>query len=634
MTSTKRTFSLGILSLLLARAGLAQQVTGQDLDKILERGDQLLEEAKSAYASAREKSSVSAFVDAGFKLEEARIKFIVLQEIGSPEKQKLAADQLRAINQLGKLIHDGKVAISGVPGETSAEKPAPAPAAPAGKEPAPNLPPPAPAKPPVDVTKRLAIPDLARQREAEKLIKEVFKDQYAKKALVDRKTLARLLVEQATKSQDDPVSLWVLLREAQDVAAQAGEVRTALEAVELSAQSFDIDTLAVKGSVLAAAGKSAKTPEEFAALVQALLRLVDDQVVADQYDAADKNVTVAVQHARKSNDLALSARAVNRAKEVAEAKSLYSGMKGILETLARTPDDPRANLEMGQFLCYVKGVWDLGARFLVKGSDASLKALAEKDLGAPGAPTDRVSLADGWWELAEKEKSPLRKSQLQAHARTIYQSALSEASALLRIKIEKRLEGAEQASPGTGLDLLKLIDPKRDAVLGEWAIEDRMLTCGPRVEFARLMVPYQPPDEYDLTVVVERREGQESFYIGLARGSSQWYVTLDGWVGTTSGLGLLGGKDVNANETTVKGGLVMALNRPVTIVCSVRKDGVTVSVDEKKLISYKGNLDRLSNASCLKVPNPRALFVGSNFCGYAISKLSLKPVSGQGKKLF
>src|SRR5689334_16883773 len=97
---------------LLGGIGLAQQGSVQD-DKILERGDKLLEEAKSAYEEARTNGSVAAFVDAGFKLEEARIKFIVLQEIGTPEKQKIATDRMRAINQLNKLIHDGKVAISG-----------------------------------------------------------------------------------------------------------------------------------------------------------------------------------------------------------------------------------------------------------------------------------------------------------------------------------------------------------------------------------------------------------------------------------------------------------------------------------------------------------------------------------------
>src|SRR5579859_1197367 len=102
-------FAGSILPWLLSLYGstdLAQQVTGQDIDKILERADKLLDEAKVTYEEAREKSSAPSFVDAGFKLEDARIKYIVLQEIGTPEKQKIAAERLRSVNQLAKLIHD------------------------------------------------------------------------------------------------------------------------------------------------------------------------------------------------------------------------------------------------------------------------------------------------------------------------------------------------------------------------------------------------------------------------------------------------------------------------------------------------------------------------------------------------
>src|SRR5438045_1934370 len=84
-----------------------QQVTGQDIDKILERADKIFDDAKAEYEAARSKSSLEGFIDAGFKLEEARIKYFVLQEIGSPEKQKIAVDRLRAVNQLSKLLHDG-----------------------------------------------------------------------------------------------------------------------------------------------------------------------------------------------------------------------------------------------------------------------------------------------------------------------------------------------------------------------------------------------------------------------------------------------------------------------------------------------------------------------------------------------
>src|SRR2546428_12652557 len=128
-------FEAFLLSLMLL-VGLTQQITNQDVDKILERADKLLDEAKVGYEEASAKSSVQTFIDAGFKLEEARIKYLVLQEIGSPDKQKVAADRLRAVNQLSKLIHDGKVAVGGTPAEPAPAKPADP--NPATKDPVPN----------------------------------------------------------------------------------------------------------------------------------------------------------------------------------------------------------------------------------------------------------------------------------------------------------------------------------------------------------------------------------------------------------------------------------------------------------------------------------------------------------------
>ena len=369
----------------------AQQVTGQDLDAILGRADKLLEEAKAAYEEARSKASVPTFIDAGFKLEEARIKYLVLQEIGSADKQKLAADRLRAINQLSKLIHDGKVAITAGATDSPPAKPSDAlPAAPS-KEAVANPAMPA-AGPAVDVSKRAPIPDAGKQREAEKLIKELFREQYSKKTPADRKTLIRLLMEQAAKSQDDPVALWVLCREAQDNAVQICDTPSALESIEVVARIFDVDAMAMKNAALIAAGKAAKAPEELVVLANALSKLIEEFIRADQYESAEKAGSLAVQYARKSND-------------------------PVMQTQAKNPDDPAANLEIGRFLCFVKGSWDLGLRFLVKGSDQPLKALAEKELNFSMQSAERVALADGWYDFAEKERSPFERANCSSMPR-------------------------------------------------------------------------------------------------------------------------------------------------------------------------------------------------------------------------
>jgi hypothetical protein len=69
-----------------------------------------------------------------------------------------------------------------------------------------------------------------------------------------------------------------------------------------------------------------------------------------------------------------------------------------------------------------------------------------------------------------------------------------------------------------------------------------------------------------------------------------------------------------------------------TIVCSVRKGGITVSIDGKKIIDYK-DLARLSLFGNWQVPNRNALFIASSSARFSIDQITLTPVGGAGKRL-
>src|SRR5258708_5433831 len=316
----------------------------------------------------------------------------------------------------------------------------------------------------------------------------------------------------------------------------------------------------MKASVLTAAGKVAKTPAEFSSLSELNLKVAEELVAADQYDAADKGVSAALLQAKKAANGTLIACATTRIKEIAECKVRYQGMKSTLATLARTPDDPAANLEMGQFLCYVKGSWELGVRFIAKGADPAMKALAEKEIASPTDAVELAALADGWGELGDKDKSPLRKGQIVTHVTQLYAAALPGATGLLRARIEKRLGELEKASPGGGgpLNLLTLVDVGQDTVAGTWTSTPRGLQNSTPLVRSAVQIPYLPPAEYDLTVVVERVESAEAFIIGLVGGSSQFIMVIDGWSasGGISGLCLLDGKWANEQDACWKGPLL------------------------------------------------------------------------------
>lgn len=605
-----------------------------DLDKVLEKADKALDEAKAAYEEARDKSSAAGFVDAGFKLEEARIKYLVLQEVGNPAQQKTAGDRIRAVNQLVKLIHDGKVAISGATAGEAATKPAepsatPNPAKPEAK---PGAEPTAPAvKPPTDVRVRLAVPDPARQKEAEKLVRDILKEQYAKKSPADRQTLARLLLQQTKDASNDPAALWVMFRDAQDNAAQVCDLPTVLASVEGTASYFDVDGLALKNTALAAAGKNAKTPDDFGALTRAVLTLIDDLVAADQYDVADKAAASALVYSKKTNDIPLSLKVTIRSKEIVEAKTLYQGMKTNLETLAKNPEDPAANNQMGQLLCFVKGNWDLGLRFLIKGSDTALKTLAQKEQANSLQSADQVAIADGWWDLAEKEKSGLRKNQMQVHAREFYESALPGLNSLQRIKVEKRMEAVPAPGAGAVIDLLRLVDPAKDAVAGTWTLKGGTLVSDGS-QAARIEFPYEPPADYDFRIVFIRNEGSGDVYQSLTRSGKSFLWTMN--CGPHYGFGDFKGRWVAFDDC--QGGVILPSGiingKTYTSLVQVRKDGVKGFLDGKLIKELKDPYGDLGPHDGLRLRKDTLLGAGCYQGATTFLKIELVEISGKGKK--
>ncbi len=533
---------------------------------------------------------------------------------------------MRSLNQLGKLIHDGRVAISGAP---AGQKPVDAPAQPEGVKVEPKAGP-APETRSIDVTKRASLPDPSKQRDAEKLVRELFKEQYSKKTPAERRVLARVLLQETSKSQGDTAALWVLCKETIEAASQGCDVKSILDAADLAGRSFDVDMTAMKSAGLTAAAKTAKTPEECAALADAMNSVIDDCVAADQYDAAEKMSIAALPIAKRANNNAMATRAATRLREVSEAKILYQALKGVLEILAKNSENAGANLEMGQYLCYVKGSWELGLRFMVKGSDPAIQQLVQRELGQPDQAAERVDLADSWSGMGEKEKSPLRKSQMLLHAKTLYESALPDAQSLLKTKIEKRIAALDMSPADRAtIDLLKSIDTTVDTLKGAWipGPEGRVTALKGQ---ALLQVPYLVPDEYDVKIVIIPTKGAE-IYVGLVVEKVQFDVAVDGWAGTISGIGSIDGKMANGNETSRKG-QVLKTDAPNTILCAVRRNNITVSVNGDRIVSWKAEPNRLSMNNFWSRPITGTIALGS-WIPYSVTKLELTPVTGRGKPL-
>lgn len=184
---------------------------------------------------------------------------------------------------------------------------------------------------------------------------------------------------------------------------------------------------------------------------------------------------------------------------------------------------------------------------------------------------------------------------------------------------------------GKSVNLLKRLDPRRDTIQGDWRLAGNVLTFAGDREWSRLLIPYEPPEEYDLAVVAERVQGTELLIIGLVVGGRQATAVLDAWGGGVSGLEKIDGKVSQDNPTTHRGWRFVN-GRRTTIVCRVRKDSVTVTCDGKVIIDCRGDPNRLSIVDGWKVPDERRLFLGGWKGGvFRFHKLEVREISGAGR---
>lgn len=313
---------------------------------------------------------------------------------------------------------------------------------------------------------RLQVPSSADQKKAEKLIKRLYQAEFRSRDPERQKRFAKDLVTQAEDPTNDAVSRYVLLREARDLAVGGRDLDFALEVVARLAKLFAVDALQMKAEVLSSARKGIRTPEEAAALAGYLLDAAGEALTAGDHDAALSLARDAERTAKIARDAALLARARKRLKEIPELKREADATAKVDLSTAIDVGDQTGNLNVGRYLCFVKGDWEKGLEYLLWAGDKRLQAVAEQELAPPADTASRLAVADGWLELARKQRSALQSSRCESRGLHWYQTALAEAKGLAKIEVERKLnELYRKGAPGRRL----LLGP---GLLGAWNLDE------------------------------------------------------------------------------------------------------------------------------------------------------------------
>lgn len=178
------------------------------------------------------------------------------------------------------------------------------------------------------------------------------------------------------------------------------------------------------------------------------------------------------------------------------------------------------------------------------------------------------------------------------------------------------------------INLLSHIEPGRDAVTGKWSRNDFGLVSD-RTEPAKLVIPYQPPEEYDFRIVFTRQEGDHSVAQVLSKGGRCFSWEMGVFPNRACTFNMVKGKASN-NPTTVPGIDLANGERHVSIV-QVRYSGVTAYLDGVLIRDYKTDFRDMEDPYPWKWPNPNCLGLGSWGNPATFHAVDVLEVTGKGK---
>ncbi len=180
----------------------------------------------------------------------------------------------------------------------------------------------------------------------------------------------------------------------------------------------------------------------------------------------------------------------------------------------------------------------------------------------------------------------------------------------------------------SAINLLPLIDPKKDAVEGTWVIENGALVSD-RANRGRIEIPYHPGEEYDFRMVFERRDSGNETVQAFSRGGMSLAWLVGGWSGSVFGFEMVEGRRANDNPTCVPNALVLKTGEKFESIIQVRKNGLKVISGGKVLVNYRTEFKNFTEGE-YKLRDALCLGVGSCSCVSVFHNLEVLEISGKG----
>lgn len=311
---------------------------------------------------------------------------------------------------------------------------------------------------PTKVAARLKVPSNDSQKPIREKLAQLY-DIDALKTPDEKLRVAKNLLDVAKEPSDKPEERYVMMATGAQLAADGGDLVSALAAIDLISADFDGDSSAMKLHLARMFAKSSVNANAKAQQLAHVLPVIDEGLANDHFDAIDDLVKelLAARIRPMPPELA------GRRKIALDMKDTYRKVVSARKTLATNPDDPVANEVVGEYLCYYKLDWEQGLPHLAKSGDDALKDAAGGDTVNPETAKAQLAVADKWYNIAKDldvKTDERQKGSLLARAQEWYEKASGDLDGLDEAHAKKRIDEVQE-------DLVKMgwVDVPRKATI-------------------------------------------------------------------------------------------------------------------------------------------------------------------------
>jgi WD40 repeat protein len=202
-------------------------------------------------------------------------------------------------------------------------------------------------------------------------------------------------------------------------------------------------------------------------------------------------------------------------------------------------------------------------------------------------------------------------------------------------RTQKLVYGSDPAKTDewkSSINLLPLIDPRRNVISGTWEIQEAGRLDSDRSPFARVEIPFHVPEEYDFRLVFTRRSGAGGVSVILSRAGRQFRCEIGGEANTRCAFENLKASQILEYPTMAQQPVLLRNDVTYTLLLQVRADGVKASLNDKPLLDWKTDFADIGLNPRWKLRNTLRLGIGSHESETQFHRLELLEITGKGRK--